>query len=118
MKKILLSFGLCLAVTAGYAQSKEAKKEIRKYYTEKQINEIKNDLKEFLKGDNACLNGDDYDVNRYLLLDYTINFDDKQKEKAFREYFLEPYEKRYSISPDRKMFGYMITNFEYPKDID
>ncbi|AFL96647.1 hypothetical protein [Ornithobacterium rhinotracheale] len=56
MKKILLSFGLCLAVTAGYAQSKEAKKEIRKYYTEKQIKYIEKELKEYISNCDDILN--------------------------------------------------------------
>ncbi|MGP2571585.1 hypothetical protein ACT4R9_11655 [Ornithobacterium rhinotracheale] len=118
MKKILLSFGLCLAVTAGFAQSKEAYKEIRKYYTEREIKSIKEDIKDFLQGQGACLNGDDFDVHKYLLLDYSINFDDDKKEKAFKEYFLYPYEQKYTITADRKMFGYMIMSFENPQNID
>ncbi|MGV4495425.1 hypothetical protein ACQ1PW_11540, partial [Ornithobacterium rhinotracheale] len=51
MKKILLSFGLCLAVTAGFGQSKEAYKEIRKYYTEKHIKYIEIELKSFFGDD-------------------------------------------------------------------
>ncbi|QAR30836.1 hypothetical protein EQP59_05555 [Ornithobacterium rhinotracheale] len=88
MKKILLSFGLCLAITAGYAQSKEAKKEIRKYYTEKQIKYIEKELKNLL-------GNDDYTGDRFQLFDdfyYNYEFPKGEKQKrAYFEYFLMPY---------------------------
>ncbi|MGV4464164.1 hypothetical protein ACQ1PR_11360 [Ornithobacterium rhinotracheale] len=118
MKKILLSFGLCLAVTAGFGQSKEAKKEIRKYYTEKQIKYIKQSINDFLTSEGACLDVAPFDVDRYMLLSNGLNFDDKKKELAFINYFLEPYEQKYTITADRKMFGYMIMSFENPQNID
>ncbi|QAR30596.1 hypothetical protein EQP59_04140 [Ornithobacterium rhinotracheale] len=48
MKKMVLSVALACGVCVGYGQSKEAKREIRKYYTEKQIKYIKKELKEYI----------------------------------------------------------------------
>ncbi|MCK0205901.1 hypothetical protein [Ornithobacterium rhinotracheale] len=92
MKKILLSFGLCLAVTAGYAQSKEAKKEIRKYYTEKQIKYIQNRLKLYVN-----------DCDDFIKLSNTLSddfFDDDKKALYYYEYFLEPIEKELCTKGD------------------
>ncbi|MGV4422064.1 hypothetical protein [Ornithobacterium rhinotracheale] len=88
MKKILLSFGLCLAVTAGFGQSKEAYKEIRKYYTEKQIKYIEKELK-------TLLGNDDYTRDRVIYFwqnyeDYSYPKGEKQK-KAYYNYFIYPY---------------------------
>ncbi|WP_406649652.1 hypothetical protein RAO12_05835 [Ornithobacterium rhinotracheale] len=87
MKKILLSFGLCLAVTAGYAQSKEAKKEIRKYYTEKQIKYIQNRLNENISDCKSLI---------YITNSLSSNyFSNSKHELAYYEYFLLPLETNY-----------------------
>ncbi|MGV4488586.1 hypothetical protein ACQ1QI_11390 [Ornithobacterium rhinotracheale] len=118
MKKILFTAVLCVSSLITYAQSKEAYKEIRKYYTEKQIKYIKQSINDFLTSEGACLDVAPFDVDRYMLLSNGLNFDDKKKELAFINYFLEPYEQKYTITADRKMFGYMIMSFENPQNID
>ncbi|MGV4532266.1 hypothetical protein ACQ1RA_08700 [Ornithobacterium rhinotracheale] len=56
MKKILFTAVLCVSSLITYAQSKEAKKEIRKYYTEKQIKYIEKELKEYISNCDDILN--------------------------------------------------------------
>ncbi|MGP2571580.1 hypothetical protein ACT4R9_11615 [Ornithobacterium rhinotracheale] len=92
MKKILLSFGLCLAVTAGYAQSKDAKKEIRKYYTEKQIKYIEKRLRLYISDCDDFIN-----LNNTLSDDF---FDDDKKSLAYYEYFLKPIEEELCTKGD------------------
>ncbi|AIP98531.1 hypothetical protein [Ornithobacterium rhinotracheale] len=111
MKKILLSFGLCLAVTAGFGQSKEAYKEIRKYYTEKQIKYIEKELK-------TLLGNDDYTGNRFQIFDdFYCKYEFPKGEKqaiAYFEYFLMPYSEK---SPHRGYRHYLYSLLD-PQNID
>ncbi|MGP2571575.1 hypothetical protein ACT4R9_02415 [Ornithobacterium rhinotracheale] len=121
MKKILLSFGLCLAVTAGYAQSKEAKKEIRKYYTEKQIKYIEKELKNFID------NKEDSQYHTYIFLNYieslpigedSIYFNSEDEKRAYINYFLPNIERTYiyDIVMCGAISGVNCANFSNSKD--
>ncbi|MGP6603989.1 hypothetical protein ACTZMH_11410, partial [Ornithobacterium rhinotracheale] len=79
---------LCVSSLITYAQSKEAKKEIRKYYTEKQIKYIEKELKSFFGDDGYTRDRVIYFWQNYE--DYSYPKGEKQK-KAYYNYFIYPY---------------------------
>ncbi|MGP6534435.1 hypothetical protein ACT4R9_11675, partial [Ornithobacterium rhinotracheale] len=102
---------LCVSSLITYAQSKEAKKEIRKYYTEKQIKYIEKELKNLL-------GNDDYTGNRFQIFDdFYCKYEFPKGEKqaiAYFEYFLMPYSEK---SPHRG-YRYYLYSLLDPKNIE
>ncbi|MGQ3538532.1 hypothetical protein ACT72V_03790 [Ornithobacterium rhinotracheale] len=96
MKKILFTAVLCVSSLITYAQSKEAKKEIRKYYTEKQIKYIKNRLNENISDCKSLI---------YITNSLSSNdFNNSRHELAYYEYFLLPLETNYCTKGEYSAF--------------
>ncbi|AFL96358.1 hypothetical protein [Ornithobacterium rhinotracheale] len=85
MKKFLFTTALCMASLLSYSQSKEAKKEIRKYYTEKQIKFIQNRLNENITDCDELLH-----LRDSLIDDF---FENEQHALIYKLFFLSPIEK-------------------------